>query len=133
MEVIFHTTLIKYSYLPLFTIPTAWKVSKYGPEKTPYLDTFHAVSVIQILFKRIMLKTILFKEATLNINFDKNFAWISLRGKEKNINFVETNFHRFAKKTWFPRKFHVFLIRKPFFPFSQFSFNTILEIRLKFS
>ena len=22
---------------------TAWKVVKYGPEKTPYLDTFHAV------------------------------------------------------------------------------------------
>ena len=22
---------------------TVWKVSKYGPEKTPYLDTFHAV------------------------------------------------------------------------------------------
>ena len=22
---------------------TAWKVSKYGPEKTPYLDTFHVV------------------------------------------------------------------------------------------
>ena len=22
---------------------TAWKVSKYGPEKTSYLDTFHAV------------------------------------------------------------------------------------------
>ena len=25
---------------------TAWNVSKYGPEKTPYLDTFHAVDVI---------------------------------------------------------------------------------------
>ena len=24
-------------------LATAWKVSKYGPEKTPYLDTFHAV------------------------------------------------------------------------------------------
>ena len=23
---------------------TTWKVSKYGPEKTPYLDTFHAVA-----------------------------------------------------------------------------------------
>ena len=22
---------------------TAWKVSEYGPEKTPYLYTFHAV------------------------------------------------------------------------------------------
>ena len=22
---------------------TAWKLSKYGPEITPYLDTFHAV------------------------------------------------------------------------------------------
>ena len=22
---------------------TAWKVSKYGAEKTPYLDTFHVV------------------------------------------------------------------------------------------
>ena len=22
---------------------TAWKVPKHGPEKTPYLDTFHAV------------------------------------------------------------------------------------------
>ena len=24
---------------------TAWKVSKYGPEKTPYLDLFHAVTM----------------------------------------------------------------------------------------
>ena len=27
---------------------TAWKVSKYEPEITPYLDTFHAVHVIKI-------------------------------------------------------------------------------------
>ena len=27
---------------------TAWNVSKYGPEKTPYLDTFHAVPFSQI-------------------------------------------------------------------------------------
>ena len=26
-----------------FSTSTAWKVSKYGPEKTPSLDTFHAV------------------------------------------------------------------------------------------
>ena len=25
------------------SINTAWKVSKYGPEKAPYLGTFHAV------------------------------------------------------------------------------------------
>ena len=30
---------------------TAWKVSKYGPEITPYLDTFHAV-LIGILFNK---------------------------------------------------------------------------------
>ena len=27
---------------------TAWKVSKYGPEKTHYLDTFHAVPIIKV-------------------------------------------------------------------------------------
>ena len=26
-------------------ILTAWTVYKYGPEKTPYLDTFHTVSL----------------------------------------------------------------------------------------
>ena len=26
---------------------TVWKVSKYGPEKTPYLDTCHAVKVLR--------------------------------------------------------------------------------------
>ena len=26
---------------------TAWKVSKYGPEITPYLETFHAVLSLQ--------------------------------------------------------------------------------------
>ena len=26
---------------------TAWKVPKYGPEKTPYLDTFHAVLTLK--------------------------------------------------------------------------------------
>ena len=24
-------------------ISTVWNVSKYGPEKTPYLDAFHAM------------------------------------------------------------------------------------------
>ena len=27
----------------IVVIFTAWKVSKYGPEKNPYLETFHAV------------------------------------------------------------------------------------------
>ena len=34
---------------------TAWKVSKHGPEKTPYLDTFHTVS------NRLKLKVRKFK------------------------------------------------------------------------
>ena len=29
---------------PKSRINTAWKVSKYGPEKTPYFDTVHAVN-----------------------------------------------------------------------------------------
>ena len=32
---------------------TAWKMSKYGPEKTPYLDIFHAVQNIPYCFLEI--------------------------------------------------------------------------------
>ena len=32
----------------IWLITTAWNVSKYGPEITPYLDTFHAVTLSNI-------------------------------------------------------------------------------------
>ena len=35
---------------PVWLICTAWKVSKYGPEVTPYLESFHAVYIIFKLF-----------------------------------------------------------------------------------
>ena len=42
---------LSFSNLAVFEIiswiVTLSKVSKYGPEKTPYLDTFHAVSIIE--------------------------------------------------------------------------------------
>ena len=35
------------TWLTLFASKiTAWKVSRYGPEKTPYLETFHAENSI---------------------------------------------------------------------------------------
>ena len=42
---------------------TAWKVSKYGPEKTPYLDTFHAVLdyVFAVMMVFLPLKTLAWK------------------------------------------------------------------------
>ena len=51
--------------------PIAWNVSKYGvfsgpyfpvfgPEKTPYLDTFHAVSKITMYFKIVFQNCFLF-------------------------------------------------------------------------
>ena len=51
------------NYVRWDIVVTAWKVSKYGPEKTPYLDTFHSVSdswyahfyrLINILTKQIL-------------------------------------------------------------------------------
>ena len=36
---------------------TAWKVSKYGPEKTPYLDTFHTVVSNSLLAQSAILNT----------------------------------------------------------------------------
>ena len=34
-----------YSRRTLGLANNTWKVSKYGPEKTPYLGTFHAVKI----------------------------------------------------------------------------------------
>ena len=60
-KLICHKTLIRHSFLSFSlawqiivlwkSITTnAWKVSKYGPEKTPYLDTFHAVNLKWLIF-----------------------------------------------------------------------------------
>ena len=39
-------------------ILTTWKVSKYRPEKTPYLDTFHSVTLIKRPKTGVYLKDI---------------------------------------------------------------------------
>ena len=39
--------------LPCLDYNTAWKVSEYGTEKTPYLDTFHAVTGKRNILMRI--------------------------------------------------------------------------------
>ena len=35
---------LNYDRVKYLTCSTAWKVPKYGPEKAPHLDTFHAVA-----------------------------------------------------------------------------------------
>ena len=47
----------------LIILSTIWKVSKYGPEITPYMDTFHAVINVYFIFensKKFLQKTKLF-------------------------------------------------------------------------
>ena len=42
----------------ILLFPTAWKESIYGPEKTPYLDTFHTVSTIYLLSRYFLMISI---------------------------------------------------------------------------
>ena len=52
-EFVWHPCLMKHVWVtcdclkPFIVVLsyTVWKVSKYGPEKTPYLDTFHTVTM----------------------------------------------------------------------------------------
>ena len=48
-------------------INTARKVSKYGPEKAPYLDTFH---VVKSLEDKLLIKIVAFKSHLFNDFFD---------------------------------------------------------------
>ena len=46
-------------YFPVVGLNTevfGLKTGKYGPEKAPYLDTFHAVSILQILATGFSIK-----------------------------------------------------------------------------
>ena len=42
---------------------TAWKESKYGPEITPYLDTFHAVQVPKYILQTGKLKILVWMKS----------------------------------------------------------------------
>ena len=39
----------KRSWFEIADLSTVWKVSKYGPKITPYLDTFHIVETINLV------------------------------------------------------------------------------------
>ena len=56
----------------LVNLTLAWKVSKYGPEMTPYLDTFHAV-----LTHKKQMKPISFADVLTGHRYIPNFfRWI---------------------------------------------------------
>ena len=48
-----HVLIDKYKFyyydILKMSLSTVWKVSKYGPEKTLYLHTFHAVTILRSL------------------------------------------------------------------------------------
>ena len=60
------------------------KCEKYGPEKTPYLDTFHAVSVKGNLTNTSKLDYNSFKETNLNLLSSQSpFEKIMFRANER--------------------------------------------------
>ena len=73
-------------YFPVFGL----KTGKYGPEKTPYLDTFHTVFYNQPNWNPFLLPS----QATVtmwkyfdtmqSISFKKNVLKYNLQSKEKN-------------------------------------------------
>ena len=46
---------------------TSWEVSKYGPEITPYFDTFHAVEVLTLMYIDIMKLTTMLLKSYFNL------------------------------------------------------------------
>ena len=48
-------TLLLFTYSKRSEICTAWKVSQYGPENSPYLDTFHTVAFRKNLLILLMI------------------------------------------------------------------------------
>ena len=70
---------------------TVWNVSKYGPEKTPYLDTFHAVKMYHYHVMFICIKQHL-----------NNIRWIQFMKKlSKDENELEIAYKKVFKNTFF--------------------------------
>ena len=53
---------------------TVWKLTKYGPEKTPYFNTFH---VVEILVK--------WSSKMINVDIWARFDYIRTNGILKNM------------------------------------------------
>ena len=63
---------------------TVWKVSKYGPEKNPYLDTFQAVGVSENSkfksFDMVVLGNMMnFLEIMINLQLLWSVYWFNIR------------------------------------------------------
>ena len=94
------------NFLPwIFCLYTAWKVSKYGPEKTPHLDTFHAVITTQVLFSRMQIGYGNLRVITSQYPWSVQLFYrkvmenvlsepISHNGSEQQINNSKTKFHK---------------------------------------
>ena len=77
---------------------TAWKVFKYGPEKTPYLDTFHAVWVSPMDAFLVSWLFALRKSLPVVNNF-WNWCWIGSARSVWKLG-LDAKFSKFAFKHW---------------------------------
>ena len=90
----FYEQLLEKKGQSLFSI-NVWNAGKYGPGKTPYLDTFHAVyrKILSLTIKMLQIKhgqsreivTDIFTQATQEYNFWKN--------RDSRISSVNTVYH----------------------------------------
>ena len=84
----------------LSTPYTTWKVWKYGPEKTPYWDTFHAVLVLSLDYRHFgnsILRLTLRKECPCSELFWSAFLFIGT--EYEGIFFISPYSGRIRKNT----------------------------------